>query len=77
MGLKNHGLSFCFKLKTRAAFTPLYVRLMDLRQDRACVRISKPCPDHAQQDVGHGCGFCFLDLCRVFIYDGFFIIPKP
>jgi hypothetical protein len=61
----------------RAAYVPLFQALLGLRQDRACVRISKPCPDHAQQDVGHGWGFCFLDLCRVFIYDGFFIIPKP
>ena len=46
--------------KTRTAFKPLFYGLLQM-QGRDGVRISLPCLDHAQQDVGHGCGKCLLE----------------
>ena len=43
----------------RAAYVPLFQALLGLRQDRACVRISKPCPGYVRQDAGHNCDVCF------------------
>ena len=52
----------------RAACAPLFVRLLGLRQYRACVRISKPCTGYVRQDAGHNCGGELLGFLPCFIF---------